>query len=395
MPAPDDRSDQTPRYVTHANWMRPDLMHRSFQHVEQVVPTTTVDRGPGPVSELPTELADLSGFTFVDHTGETRTLDSYLEREHVDALIVWRNGKIRQEVYRNGQTRRSRHIVFSVTKSFTGLLAEMLIEEGALDDRRLVSDLVAELGRPGGAYADATVRHVLDMEVGIDFTEIYDDPQSDIRQFSYASGFRATPPDVTAHRSLYDYLPTLRKRGDHGVDFHYVTANSEVLGWAIEAVTGTPIAELLEERIYAHVGAERDAFYITDPLGKAVAGGGMCVTAPDLLRLALLVAHDGVWNGRRLVPEPVIARLKAGGTPRPSLWGNEGGGSDFSYRSQWYTHHSGRVLYASGIHGQNIYLSTEHDSAMVLHSSNPDADGEFFAVGAAYFAAITGHLASA
>jgi hypothetical protein len=53
------------------------------------------------------------------------------------------------------------------------------------------------------------------------------------------------------------------------------------------------------------------------------------------------------------------------------------------------------VLYASGIHGQSIYLSTEHDSAMVLHSSNPDADGEFFAVGAAYFAAITGHLASA
>lgn len=265
------------------------------------------------------------------------------------------------------------------------------------------ADVVTEcLGRARGrvgahdrscAYADATVRDVLDMEVGVDFSEIYDDPQSDIWQFSFASGFRATPPDVTAHSSLYEYLPTLRKRGQHGVDFRYVTANSEVLGWIVERATGMPIAELFGEKIYEHLGAEHDAFFVTDPLGKAVAGGGLCVTAPNLLRLALLVSHDGEWNGRRLEPAAVIARLKAGGTPRPSLWGNEDGGTYFSYRSQWYSHDSGRVLYAAGIHGQSIYLSTEHDSAMMLHSSNPDAEGDFFAVGAACFAAITAHLA--
>ena len=61
---------------------------------------------------------------------------------------------------------------------------------------------------------------------------------------------------------------------EHGIDFHYVTANSEVLGWVIENITGTPIAELIGARIFEHLGAERDAFYITDRLGKAVAGGG-------------------------------------------------------------------------------------------------------------------------
>ncbi len=344
------------------------------------------------MSELPTELADLTGFTFSDHIGTTRTLDGYLADEHIDALIVWRNGKVRQEYYGNGQTRRNRHILFSVTKSFTGLLAEMLIEEGALDDQRLASDYVPELGRSGGAYADATVRHILDMEVGIDFSEIYDDPDSDITQFAYAAGMRDAPAGAT-YRGLYDYLPGLRKQGEHGIDFHYVTANSEVLGWIVEQVTSTPIAQLFAERIYGHIGAERDAFYTTDPLGKAVAGGGMCATAPDVLRLALLVAHDGTWNGNRLVPEVVIARLKAGGTPRPSLWGNEGGGTDFSYTSQWYIHHPGQLLYAAGIHGQSIYISTRHDSVMVLQSSQPEADGEFFAVAASYFAAITAHLA--
>jgi CubicO group peptidase (beta-lactamase class C family) len=392
MSAPGDASHHLDANVTRANWMRPELMHRSFRHIEQIVPTSTVDRGVGPVSELPSEPADLGGFEFRDHLGATRTMEQYLVDEHVDALLVWCNGKVRHESYRNGQTRRDRHIVFSVTKSFTGLLAEMLIEEGFLDDRRLVSDYIPELGR--SAYADSTVRHVLDMEVGIDFSEVYDDPQSDIRQFAYASGMRAVPDGTTAHRSLYEYLPTLRKQGEHGLDFHYVTANSEVLGWAIERVTESPIARLFGERVYEHIGAERDAFYMTDPRGKAVAGGGMCVTAPDMLRLALVVANDGVWNGTRIVPQRVIERLKAGGTPRPGLWGNEGGGDDCSYRSQWYSFHPGRMLYAMGIHGQSIFISTEHDSAMVVQSSAPVADGDFFDVAAGYFAAVTDHFAA-
>ena len=126
---------------------------------------------------------------------------------------------------------------------------------------------------------------------------------------------------------------------------------------------------------------------------KAIAGGGMCVTAPDMLRLALVVTNDGTWNGRRIVSPSVIERLKAGGTPRPSLWGNEGGGTDRSYRSQWYSFGPGGLLYAMGIHGQSIFISTEHDAAMVVQSSTPVADGDFYDVAATYFTAVIGHLA--
>jgi hypothetical protein len=377
--------------ITTANWLRPDLLERSFRQVERIVPTSTVDRGDGPVSELPAAPIDLAGFEFRDHQGATRTLDGYLDDERVDALLLWHDGALRQEIYRNGQTRRDRHIVFSVTKSFTGLLAEMLIDDGLLDEQRLVSQYVTELDQ--GAYADATLRNVMDMEVGIDFDEDYDDPDAEIRRFAYASGMRAVPEGVVAARSLYEYLPTLRKQGEHGVDFHYVTANSEVLGWVIERVIEKPIAQLLEERVYGLIGAERDAFFITDPRGKAIAGGGMCVTARDMLRLALVVANDGVWNGTRIVSPSVIARLKAGGTPRPSLWGNEAGGTDCSYRSQWYSFHPGHLLYAMGIHGQSIFISTEHDAAMVVQSSAPVADGDFYDVAATYFTAVIGHLA--
>ena len=83
--------------------------------------------------DLPVAPADLTAFEFEDQFGVVRSVEQYVTDGHVDALLLWHDGAIRQEVFRNGQTPRSRHIVFSVTKSFTGLLAEMLIDRGVLD----------------------------------------------------------------------------------------------------------------------------------------------------------------------------------------------------------------------------------------------------------------------
>lgn len=376
--------------VTAANWMAAPYHDWAFHHLESVLPTATVDRGAGAPSELPTDPVDLSAFEFVDFTGKRRDFATFLADQHVDALLIWSNGALRQEVYRNGQTARDRHMLFSVTKSFTGLLAEMLIEEGVLDDGRRVSEYIPELR--GSAYEDATVRNVLDMEVGIDFTEIYDDPSSTVTQFGYAAGFRPAPAGVVHAASLWEFLPTLRKKGEHGRDFHYVTANSEVLGWVLERVAKVPIAQLFSERVYAKIGAERDAFYTVDPHGKAVAGGGVNVTARDTMRLALMMSQEGAFDGQQIVPAAVAKRIAAGGTPRPSLWGNEDGGRDNSYRSQWYYHHPSRTLSAAGVHGQNIHIAVGRDVVMVTQSSYPEADGAFFGVTDGFFVAVAAWL---
>jgi CubicO group peptidase (beta-lactamase class C family) len=385
-PRPDDVMVGTPpaadRLVTRANARVWPYTTWSFQHLESLSPTTPVDRGDAAVSPLPSELSDLSAFSFADPAGKTRNVGEFLRDQHIDALLVWSDGKLRQEIYRNGASARSRHIMFSVTKSFTGLVAEMLIAEGRLDETQHVSDYLPEL--QGSAYEDATLRDVLDMEVGVDFSEIYDDPTSSISHFSFAAGLSPAPPGVRAFPSLYEFLPSLRKKGEHGRDFHYVSANSEVLGWVIERITGEGFARTFEKRIYARLGAERDAYYLTDPHGKAIAGGGLGISARDALRLGVLMAQQGRFNGSQIVPAAVVAKLAAGGTPRPSLWGNENGGRDNSYKSQWYFHHPTRTLAAQGIHGQVIAISPQRGVV--------EADGLFFAVTFGYFEALARHL---
>jgi CubicO group peptidase (beta-lactamase class C family) len=271
----------------------------------------------------------------------------------------------------------------------------MLIAEGELDDTKKIVDYVPELNVPGGAYADATVRNLMNMEIGIDFAEIYDDPSSTIFQFAYAAGMTPAPPGVSSFPSLYEFLPSLKKKGEHGRDFHYVTANSEVLGWIVEKITRTGFAHVFEEKVYSKIGAERDAFYITDPHGKVVSGGGLNLTARDALRLAVMMASEGRIDGRQVVPAAVVAKIAAGGTPRPSLWGNENGGRDHSYISQWYFDHSRGVLSAEGIHGQTLHMLPKRGIAMVAQSSHPDAAGPFFLVLDDFFFEVSKKLGAA
>ena len=380
--------------VTRANWLFPPYNVWALQHVERLLPTTTVDHGFGPVSKLEESPIDLSAFDFTDFSGKKRTFAQFLDDNHVDALLLYSGGKIRQAVYRNGETPRTRHMMMSVTKSFTGLVAEMLIAQGKLDETKRIVDYVPELNVPGGAYADATLRNLLNMEIGIDYTEIYTDPNSTVTQFGYAAGFMPAPDGVAASACLYDFLPTLRKKGEHGVDFHYVTANSEVLGWVIEKVTDQGFARTFEEMVYGKIGAERDAYYATDPHGKAVSGGGLNITARDALRLAVMMAQNGRFNGQQIVPAAVVAKIAAGSTPRPSLFGNlYGGGTDHSYMSQWYIDHKHGVVSAEGVNGQTIHIQPRTGVVMVVQSSYPDAVGSFFGVIDDFFYAVAEKLA--
>jgi CubicO group peptidase (beta-lactamase class C family) len=66
-------------------------------------------------------------------------------------------------------TAQSRHILFSASKSVTGVVAGILAGDGLIDVDAPVTQYVPELAAL--AYADARVRHVLDMRVSLAFEE--------------------------------------------------------------------------------------------------------------------------------------------------------------------------------------------------------------------------------
>ena len=82
-----------------------------------------------------------------------------------------------------------------------------------------------ELKIKEGAFADATFGQVLNMTNSMDFTEVYDDPKSNIMTYVAVLGWKLKLEGIEYPDSLYDYLVTLDidKKHKHGEIFHYLS----------------------------------------------------------------------------------------------------------------------------------------------------------------------------
>jgi CubicO group peptidase (beta-lactamase class C family) len=251
------------------SWFRFPQTRWSFSNVRQLLPTSVVRRGEGPVAALPrAEGADIDAVTFqpIGRT-DSMTWAESLAANYTDGILILHRGRIVYERYFGALAANRQHISFSVTKSFVATLAATLIAEGALNENATVASYLPELG--SSAFGDATIRQLLDMTTSLDYTEDYVDPKAPVWDYSRAGGFLARPPDYRGPESFFDYLKTIRKSGPHGQRFIYKTPNTEALGAVLRRVTGKSLSELLEARIFSRLGAEHDAFFTVDPTGAS------------------------------------------------------------------------------------------------------------------------------
>lgn len=369
-PAPPDKR------VTRDNMLDAPFNRWSFQHIRELLPTTEVFRGTGEARNLRLAFKDISGLQFTGADGTEYTVKSMLEACYADSLVVLHEGDLVYEHYLNGMTRSSQHQMMSVTKSLVGTLALQLIHEGLIDETKPVIDYLPELH--GSAWEDATVRHALDMSTGIEFNEVYEFTEGDIGRYAYAVGFSNPPNSYEGPRSLPELLPQFRKAGEHGHTFHYVTPNTDVIGWIIGRVTGKPFAQVLSQRIWARIGAERDAYIITDSSGMQVAGAGFNATARDLARFGQMLLDDGAVDGREVLAPEVVAAVRQPGDQEAFARGMEEASevwNNWSYRTfWWYTHNEHDAFTGIGINGQWLYIDPTARVVIVQQSSHPLAE---------------------
>jgi CubicO group peptidase (beta-lactamase class C family) len=235
-----------------------------------------------------------------------------LDANYTDAILILHKGKIVYETYKGIMKPHGHHTCFSVTKSYFGMIAEQLMAEGKLDDTALVTKYVPELGT--SAYADATVRNVLDMRIGIAYSENYNDPAATIWKGAMAGNSFPRPPGYDGPKSIYEFLCTLQKEGEHGADFAYKSASTDVLGWILRRVLNKPLGEMLAE-IWNKLGCEEDASMNVDTHGTESAGGGLHACLRDLARFGECIRLGGVFNGNRLFSEAAIGSIRNGGVP--------------------------------------------------------------------------------
>lgn len=356
------------------SYFRFPQMRWSVANFRQLMPTINVSRGltePTVLEANPSEGID--ALTFVPlGGGAPMTWKASLQANYTDGIIILHRGRVVYERYFGVLQPEGQHAAMSITKTFTGTLAALLVAEGELDPARKVAEYVPELAV--SAFGNATVRQLMDMTTGIHFSEDYADPKAEVWAHAAAGNPLPKPADYKGPRTYYEFLATVRPEGQHGEAFHYRTANADALGWVLARVSGRNVAQLLSERIWSRLGAEQDAYMSVDSVGTPFAGGGLNASLRDLARFGEMVRNEGRYNGIQILPAEVVADIRHGGDREKFAKAGYSLLKGWSYRNMWWvTHNDHGAFMARGVHGQALYIDPKAEMVIARFASHPIA----------------------
>lgn len=302
---------------------------------------------------------------YYQYAGETKSIVQFIENTDTTGFIVTSGDAILYEEYFQGNTDKSRSIVWSVSKSVVSALMGIAIEEGYIKDvSDPVTNYVPSLAVSG--YNGVAIEDVLQMSSGISFNEDYFDASSDFSKMA--------PSSVGLGGPLEDLLLTLKRKHEPGTVREYASSDTQVLGMVIRAATGMDLASYTETRLWKPAGMESDAYWLTDSAGVESAFGGFNATLRDFARFGNIYLHNGFWNGRQIVPRDWVSASVT--TDEPHLLASE---TSPGYGYQWWVPGGGEGDFlAIGIYGQAIYVSPHHNIVIAKTSAyrGYEQDGE-------------------
>lgn len=270
------------------------------------------------------------------------------------AVVVVRDGTIVHERYSGDFGPDRLHSIMSLSKTSMALAVGRQWAEGRIDLSARIGDHLPEIG---SAYTDATVQQVLDMNWSNDYSEDFADPASDVWRHEWVAGWRVLDDEPPPLREFLASFGGGRPNTTGRID--YKDANTDVLAWVVESVSGRSIRDHVRELAEA-AGIEGTMFIGCDRTFLPIVSFGISLTARDLARWGMLFLDGKGMDGQQAGDRSFIDAAKTNpGTPfrldgtLPEGW---------HYSNQLMS--NGRWVGHLGYAGQ--WLAVDHETGTVL-----------------------------
>lgn len=360
--------------VNLRNYATPRFMRWTLSHMSSVFSTERVSRGSGMPVALPQGPAlDVDALS-VDWQGQKITMTQAYRLLGADALLVLHRGQLVFERYFGDVTPATVHATNSCTKSFVGTLAVTLAQEGKLDLKAPASRYVPELA--ASALGSATVQELLDMRANF---RIGDDVhQAGSLQVGalQAYGVLPRPADYAGPDGAIAMMLAAKATTPHGTGpMRYDNGSAEAVGWVLSRVTGKSVPELIGERLWQPIGAERDGDFLLDSRKTPIAAFGLQASARDLARFGEMIRRQGRVGDRQVLPAAAIDEIRRGGDRAAFAASGDAavlpGGSYHNF--WWFNHDALDSFQCQGQFAQRVWIAPKAETVIVLLSADPDA----------------------
>jgi CubicO group peptidase (beta-lactamase class C family) len=244
-----------------------------------------------------------------------------------------------------------------MAKTVTAMLIGIALAEGrirSVDDH--AATYVPELA--GTEYGRTSLRHLLQMSSGVRFVEEYR-PGDDVSRLAADTFLLRGPGGAAAVTSFNE------RAAPSGTRFHYASVETQVLGLVLTKAVGRSVVEYLREKIWEPIGAEADATWLIDRAGQEVTFCCLNAVLRDYARLGLLLARDGSWRGRQIIPAAWVQEATTVRADQPHLRPRTAT-PFFGYGYQTWIFPGDRRMFALlGVRGQAIYIDPASRLVMV------------------------------
>ncbi|AXU21105.1 hypothetical protein C7W88_19275 (plasmid) [Novosphingobium sp. THN1] len=238
--------------------------------------------------------------------GSVEKARAYAELMNSSAFMVWHDGKLVSQWYAPGVTEKTPITSKSLSKPLTALAVGRALALGKI---RSIDQSIADfIPRAKGTPKERiTIRYLLDMRSGM-----------------LDQGFSAEPEhpynrvllDENFGEKIIDLYPMPHEPGKH---YSYANAPSDTIAMVIEGATGMRYGDWVGREVLLPLGAQGGTIWVGKLGGLAHSGCCSTMPADTYLRFAVLLLQDGVWNGKRLLPEGYVAEMRKGTEANPNF----------------------------------------------------------------------------
>lgn len=220
-----------------------------------------------------------------------RYIDKLNQRKlKMHSVLMIKGDKLFGEFYWKPFSAEQNHRMYSVTKSFVSIAIGLLIDDGKLRLNDKVSSYFSDKINTDihELLKNQTVEQMLMMTTVGRYTEWFanDNPDRVSLYFNIDDGSVRSPGTVWA----------------------YDSAGSQVLCELVERITGKRLFDFLNERIFVHLNAFKNATLLSTKNGASWGDSSMLCTSRDLATFARFVMNYGTWNGKRLLSEEYLRK---------------------------------------------------------------------------------------
>ncbi len=305
------------------------------------------------------------------------SIQDYLARNPATGLLIAKDDTILYEHYQYARTDSDRFLSQSMAKTITAMLVGIAVTENKI---KSIDDPVSAYvpGLADTEYGRTPLRALLHMSSGVSFSEKYDGAD-DIARLS-RDLFGEPGKDPVASVAQFN-----TRTAPAGTRWHYASSETEILGLVLRAAVGQPVADYLSDRIWQPIGTESDASWAIDRTGQEITFCCFNAVLRDYARLGRLLAYDGAWEGRQLIPRQWLLDAT---TVRPGdgYLAPKTATPYFGYGYQvWLLPGEARRFALLGIRGQIIFVDPASKLVMVHTAvrkkpSDPGANAETVAL---------------